>query len=133
MAAEPDSRFEIFDRRIAARLAAAGCRLRYDRVALRLITGVRAGMPQDVPPGQSIIFAITAPIRYPAKTIAALTHLLPNVPAGGLRTTINGNQVNARRVGRASSDMPGVMGFVHNPERDAGLILDLAESSLNDH
>jgi hypothetical protein len=86
-----------------------------------------------LPQGQSIIFAVTAPIKDPAKTIATLSCLLPNVPAGGLRTTVHGNHVYARRVTRASTKMPRVMGFVHNPEPDAGRILDLAESSFSDH
>ena len=132
MAAEPDSRSETFKQRIVARLAAAGCRLRYDKVALRLTTGVGAGIPQGMAQDRSIIFAIAAPIKHPAKTIAALTHLLRDLPAGELHTTVHGNEVHARRVGRASTDMPGVMGFVHNRECDPGLILGLAEWSFND-
>jgi hypothetical protein len=27
--------------------------------------------------------------------------------------------------------MPGVMGFVHNPEYEAGIIVDLVESTLS--
>lgn len=133
MPAEPGAGSETFERRVATKLAAAGCRLRHDKVALRLIAGVKAGISQTLPPGESIIFAIAAPIKHPAKTIAALSHLLPNMPAEGLHTTVHGNEVHARRVRRGSIDMPEVMGFVHNPERDAGFILDLAESSLRQH
>lgn len=133
MSAAPNSGSEIFEQKIAAKLAAAGYRLRYDKVALRVITGIRDVIDQELPQGQSIIFAITAPIRHPAKTIAALSRLLLDAPAGELRTTIHGNEVQARRVGRVLPDMPGVMGFVHNPEREAGRILDLAASSFNGH
>jgi hypothetical protein len=133
MSADPNSGCEIFERRIAAKLASAGYRLRYDKVALRLIIGIRDVIDQELPQGQSVIFAIAAPIRHPAKTIAAVSRLLLDAPAGELRATVHGNEVRARFVGRVSTDMPGVMGFVHNPERDAGLILDLAESSFNGH
>jgi hypothetical protein len=132
MAAEPDPGSETFERKIAAKLAAAGCRLRYDKVALRLIAGIRYGISQELLESQSIVFAVTAPIKHPAKTIAALSRLVRDVPAGGLHTTVHGNEVHASRVRRASTDMPQVMGFVHNPEHDAGHVLDLAESGFCD-
>jgi hypothetical protein len=133
MAGEAGPGPEIFERKVAAKLAAAECRLRYDKVALRLIAGLKAGIPQELPMHHGIIFAIAAPIKHPSKTISALTEILPTVPAGGLRTTVHGNKVHARRVARTSTDIPRVMGFVHNPDREADLILDLVEATLNDH
>jgi hypothetical protein len=117
---------------IAAKLAAAGCRLRQDKVVLRLVGGVRAGIARECSPAEINLFTITAPIKNPVKTIKALIRLLPEIPIGGLRTTLHGNVVHARRIGRVSTDGPRVFGFVHNPNDEAGLILDLAESIFND-
>jgi hypothetical protein len=47
-----------------------------------------------------------------------------------LRNTIHGNQVRLRRIAGVAADMPRALGFVHNPESDAGLILTLAETRL---
>lgn len=132
-AAEPLPGLGSIEAEIAAKVAAAGCRLRQDKVALRLVAGVRAGIAQECPPGGISLFAITAPIKHPVKTIEALIHLLPEVPTEGLRTILHGNLVHARRIGRVSTDGPGVFGFVHNPHDEAGLILDLAESTLSDN
>ena len=46
--------------------------------------------------------------------------------------TVHGNTVHARRVAGVPSGMAGVFGFVHNPEYEAALILDLAKSAFND-
>ena len=132
MKAEPVSKAETIEREIAERIAAAGLRLRFDKVALRLVNGLKASVAQIVPEDRSIIFTVTAPIRHPAKTSAALQDLLSDLPAGELRRIIHGNQVRARQVTTDSNGMPKVIGFVHNPESDAGLILDLAERSLSE-
>jgi len=132
MKAEPVSKAETIEREIAERIAAAGLRLRFDKVALRLVNGLKASVAQIVPEDRSIIFTVTAPIRHPAKTSAALQDLLSDLPAGELRRIIHGNKVRARQVTTDSNGMPKVIGFVHNPESDAGLILDLAERSLSE-
>jgi hypothetical protein len=49
---------------------------------------------------------------------------------GELHRIIHGNQVRVRRVTGVPTHMPTVVGFVHNPESDAGLILALAEARL---
>ncbi|HLH94565.1 MAG TPA: hypothetical protein VKW08_05540 [Xanthobacteraceae bacterium] len=48
----------------------------------------------------------------------------------GVSGTIYNNQVRLRRVAAVSAHMPRVLGFVHNPESDADLILALAEARL---
>ena len=47
-------------------------RLRFDKVALRLVQGVRGALEEAVPDGLCVLFAVTAPIREPSKTLAAL-------------------------------------------------------------
>lgn len=131
MAAEPVSKAETTEREIAKRIAAAGIRLRFDKVALRLVDSLKAGVVQILPGDQSIVFTVTAPIKHPAKTSAALQELLRDLSDGELRKTINGNEVRARRVSAVLTGMPRVIGFVHNPDSNADLILDLAESNLS--
>jgi hypothetical protein len=114
------------EKKITQRLAAAGIRLRFDKVALRLLDGVRAALAQSLPEDQSIAFTVTAPIKLPAKTSAALQEWLRRLPTHGLATTINGNEIRARIINNSTSGMPRVIGFVHN----ADLALDIAEASL---
>jgi hypothetical protein len=120
------------EQRIAARLAASGCRLRHDRVAVRLVAGVAAAVAPAVAPDRGIIFAVTAPIRQPARMIAALAPLLRDLSAGSLRTMLHGNAVHARSVARRTPGMPGVLGFVHNPDRDGGVVLDMVEAAIGE-
>jgi hypothetical protein len=127
------SRLDAINAEIAARIATAGLRLRQDKVALRFVAGVRAGIARERSSAGISLFAITAPIKHPAKTIEALIHLLSEVPVEGLRATLHGNLVHARRIGRGSTDRPSVFGFVHNPHDEARLILDLAELVFNDN
>jgi hypothetical protein len=132
MAAEPAFRVATFEREIAERIAAAGVRLRFDKVALRLVYRLKASVADIVPDDQCIMFTVTAPVRLPAKTGAALQCMLRAVHTDELRRIVNGNEVRARRVTTVPTDMPRVIGFVHNPESNAGLILDLAESILGE-
>ena len=93
---------------------------------------MRAGLAQRAPNARIIAFAITAPIKHPAKTIDILVHLLAAVPATGLRTIVHGNAVHARRLAGVPSGIAGVFGFVHNPDFEGGLLLDLAEPGFID-
>ena len=95
---EPSSKAEITERKIAKRIAEAGIRLRFDRVALRFLDGVKAAFDQTLPIDQSLAFTVTAPIKLPAKTSAALQERLRQLPTQGLSTTINGNGIRARMV-----------------------------------
>lgn len=132
MAAEMASKTDTIERKISKRIAAAGIRLRFDKVALRLIDGVKAHVGQSLPADQSILFTVTAPVKLAAKTSSALQEWLARLRSEGRSTTINGNEIRARIVLRIPSDMPRVMGFVHNPENNADLLLDIAETSLRD-
>ncbi len=119
------------EREIIARLGAAKLRLRFDKVALRLVGGLKAALASVVPEGETVVFTISAPIRLPAKTAVALDHLLRDGPTDGERREIvHGNEVRARRLKGVPKHMPKVLGFVHSLESDAGAILALAEARL---
>jgi hypothetical protein len=84
-----------------------------------------------VPEDQTVIFTLTAPIKLPAKTAAAIEGLVRDgLTDSEVRNTTHGNHVRLRRVAGVPAEMPRVVGFVHNPEADASLILALAEARL---
>jgi hypothetical protein len=119
------------EREIIARIGAAKLRLRFDRVALRLVGGLKAALASAVPAGETVVFTISAPIRLSAKTALALDRLLRDgLTDGERREIIHGNEVRSRRLKGVPKHMPKVMGFVHNQESDAGAILALAEAQL---
>jgi hypothetical protein len=132
MATKQASKAEAIEAEIIKQITAASIRLRFDKVALRLVDGLKANVIQILPASQSVVFTVTAPLKHPAKTGAALQGWLRDLPLGGSRKTINGNDVRARRLKSVSTDMPKVIGFVHNPESNADLILNLAETSLSE-
>ena len=120
------------EREIVARLRAAKLRLRFDRVALRVVGRLKAAFA-NFPEGQTVIFTISAPIRLPAKTAVALEEMLRSgSPGAQRRKTVHDNEVRTRRLTGVPKHMPKVLGFVHNVELDAGAILDLAEARLLD-
>jgi hypothetical protein len=117
------------EREIIARIRAAKLRLRFDKVALRLVGGLKAALASAIPEGETLVFTISAPIRLPAKTAVAMDHLLRNALTDGeRRETIYGNEVRSRRLKGVPKRMPKVLGFVHSLESDAGAILALAEA-----
>ena len=106
-------------------------RLRFDRVAKRLIADVQTELRDDVPKGTTVIFACTAPIRLASKTAAALeaairTLLTSRAKQPELAKTINGNRIRIRIV--RAAHQPNVVGFVHNP--DPGAATALLDSAL---
>lgn len=119
------------EQEIVDQIAAARLRLRFDKVALRVIDGLKAALAETVQEGQAVIFTLTAPIRLPAKTVAAIEDLVRGgLPGNEVRETIHGNQVQLRRLAGVPAGMPRVIGFVHNPESDPDLILALVEARL---
>jgi hypothetical protein len=116
---------------IFERIKAAKIRLRFDKVVLRLVGGLQAALTDVVPDGEAIIFTVTAPIRRSAKTATVLASLVRDNPAHGERRQIvHGNHVRIRRLTDVPLHTPKVLGFVHNPASDAGLILGIAEARL---
>jgi hypothetical protein len=109
--------------------------LRYDKVALRLIAQLQATLRDLVPEGKTMLLTVSAPIRVPGKTAAALDEHIrlwlanPSRPPD-LRTTINENRIRVLVVSGASRGSPNVLGFVHNPEVDTSALLAEVQASL---
>ena len=83
--------------RIADRGGLTKPRLRFDRVALGFVRRLQAALSASVPDGRTLIVTITAPIRVPSKTAAALednirTYLARQSAQGEAKHTIHGNQ-----------------------------------------
>jgi hypothetical protein len=110
-------------------------RLRFDRVALGLVRDLRAALREFVPDGQTVILTITAPIRQPSKTTAALedkirVYLARRPAQVEIKEIIHGNQIRIRLVKGVSRRMSKVIGFVHNPDSDPDVLLRLTQSLL---
>lgn len=110
-------------------------RLRFDKGVLRLVGGLKAALSEFVPDGMAVVLTVTAPIRLRAKTAAALEsrirdHLAHRSSRVEIRDTICGNQIRIRFVKGVSGQASKVMGFVHNPDSDPEILLNLTQSLL---
>ncbi len=110
-------------------------RLRFDKVALRLVQSVRAALEGTVPNGRCVVFAVTAPIREPSKTSAALiktirARLTLGAVPGDHVEALHGNEVRVRIVTSRSPHAAKVAGFVHNPDPPPSGLLDMAQALL---
>ena len=122
---------DTIEREIVARLRAAKLRPRFDKVALRFVGGLKAALASVIPEGQAVVFAISAPIRLPAKTEMALDNMVRSGPRDPQRHEIvHGNKVQIRWLRDVPKHRPKVLGFVHSAELDAGVILALVEARL---
>ena len=77
---------------------AAKPRLRFDKVATRLIERLQATLGETVPDGMTVLLTITAPIRLPSKTAASLEDKIQTrrgrgSPGRDEKDTIHGNRV----------------------------------------
>jgi hypothetical protein len=91
---------------------------------------LRATAAQTVPGGMTVLLTITAPIRLPSKTAVSLegkiqTLLGRKSPDRDERATIYGNRVRIRLLKDASKRAPKMIGFVHNPDSDPVLLLNM--------
>jgi len=121
--------------RIADRSGLTTPRLRFDRVALRFVRRLQEALSASVPDGRTLILTITAPIRVPAKTAAALednirTRLARQSAQGEAKHTIHGNQIRVRLVKDGSGRTTKVIGFVHNPDSDPDVLFDITVSLI---
>ena len=121
--------------RIADRGGLTKPRLRFDRVALGLVRRLQATLCESVPDGKTVILTITAPIRVPSKTAAALednirTYLARQSAQGEAKHTIHGNQIRVRLVKGGSRQTTKVIGFVHNPDSDPDVLFDITLSLI---
>lgn len=108
--------------------AARKPRLRFDKGALGLVARLQTALNDSVPERRAVIVTITAPIRQDSKTTAALEQLIRSTLAGrSLRTdiqeTIHGNQIRIRIVKTGPVQGTKIIGFVHNPDPGADVIL----------
>jgi hypothetical protein len=123
------------DSRPAARTKTTQPRLRFDRVALRLVENLRTALSGSVPSGQTVLVTITAPIRLPARTAAAIEAKIRKliaaraVPAR-LTLTIHGNEVRVHLLKGGTGRTARLIGFVHNPDSDPGILIDVARALL---
>ena len=109
--------------------------LRFDKVALGLVRRLQASLESSVPDDRILVVTCTAPIRLAAKTAAALEEKirsdLARRSAALERTyTIHGNRLRVRLVTGGGKRGAKVVGFVHNPASDSDLILDVAQSVI---
>ena len=96
---------------------AAKPRLRFDKVATRLIERLQATLGETVPDGMTVLLTITAPIRLPSKTAASLEDKIQTLlgrgsPGRDEKDTIHGNRVQIRLLRDKSERAPKMMGFV---------------------
>ena len=120
---------------IADRGALTEPRLRCDKVAVALVERLRDALRESVPDGKAVIFTVTAPIRLPSKTAAALEDKIRNSLARrsahvALKDAIHGNRVRIWLVAHDARRTSRVIGFVHNPDTNPDLLLDMTRSML---
>ncbi len=110
-------------------------RLRFDKVAQRVILSLQTALSAVVPDGEAVIVTMTAPIRLPSQTVATLEVLIRNWLAQettqDIEGVVHGNRIRVRRVKGVSARMPRVIGFVHNPDSDTELLLHVTQSMLH--
>jgi hypothetical protein len=114
---------------------AAQPRLRFDKVATRLLEHLQATLGETVPDGMTVLVTITAPIRLPSKTAASLEDKIQTLlgrgsPGRDEKDTIHGNRVRIRLLRDKSGRAPKIMGFVHNPDSDPLLLLNMTGELL---
>src|SRR5208282_6240305 len=110
---------------------AAKPRLRFDKVATRLIERLQATLGETrQPTGMTVLLTITAPIRLPSKTAASLEDKIQTLlgrgsPGRDEKATIHGNRVQIRLLRDESERAPKIIGFVHNSGSDPLLLLNM--------
>jgi hypothetical protein len=114
---------------------AAKPRLRFDKVATKLIERLQATLGKTVPDGTTVLLTITAPIRLPSKTAASLEDKIETLlgrgsPGRDEQDTIHGNRVQIRLLRDESERAPKMIGFVHNSDSDPLLLLNLTRELL---
>jgi hypothetical protein len=104
-------------------------RLRLDRVALRLVDSLRVALD-----GRAVALTITAPIRHPAKTAAAIEGQirlrLRRRALGRSAHSIHENSVQIWVLKGGGALTSKLVGFVHNPEVDPAVLIELTSALL---
>jgi len=105
-------------------------RLRFDKVATRLIDRLQATSRKTVPDGTTVLLTITAPIRLASKTTVSLEDRIKAVlgrgsPGRDEKATVHGNRVRIRLFEGGADRAPKLIGFVHNSDSDPLLLLNM--------
>lgn len=116
-----------------ARIAKPG--LRFDRVALGLIARLQTALHDAVPDHDTVLVTITAPIRLPAKTAAAMTEKIRSLVAtraapARLTDRIHGNDIQTHLLKGGTARTSRLVGFVHNPDSDPAILVAVTRSLL---
>jgi hypothetical protein len=111
-------------------------RLRFDRVALALVKRLQLAFRGSAPDDKALILTVTAPIRLASKTAQELekkirARLARGTAGAELRHTIQGNRIRVRFVRLRSGRGVQVIGFLHNPDSNPDVLLNLAQSLLD--
>jgi len=114
---------------------AAKPRLRFDKVATRLIERLQATLGETVPDGMTVLVTVTAPIRLPSKTAASLEDKIQTLlgrgsPGRDEKDTIHGNRVQIRVLRHESERAPKMIGFVHNSDSDPLVLVNMTRELL---
>jgi|SRR5215469_1822532 len=109
--------------------------LRFDKVVTRLMGRLQADLGETVPDGMTVVVTVTAPIRLPSKTAAALEDTIKTLlgrrsPARDEKATIHRNRVRIRLLRHESERAPKIIGFVHNPDSDPLVLLNMTRELL---
>jgi hypothetical protein len=135
-----------FKRRGTGQGNAAKPRLRFDKVATRLMERLQATLSKTVPDGVTVVLTITAPIRLPSKTAASLEDKIQTLlgrgspgqdepgrdePGRDEKDTIHGNRIRIRLLRDESRRAPRMIGFVHNSDSDPLLLLNMTRGLLD--
>lgn len=109
--------------------------LRFDKVALRFVRDLQGALQNAVPDGKTLILTITAPIRMASKTAGAFESQMKDRLVRGraylmLAETMQGNQMRARLV-KGAKGASRVLGFVHNPNIDGKVLIEMAQGILD--
>src|SRR5271166_6537470 len=137
----PDAYIMVAGKRVAVDIAtlirlgtgqgnAAKPRLRFDKVATRLMERLQGTLGETVPDGMTVLLTITAPIRLPSKTAASLEDKIQTLlgrqsPGRDEKDTIHGNRVRIRLLRGESERAPKMIGFVHNSDSDPLPLLNM--------
>jgi hypothetical protein len=113
----------------------AKLRLRFDKVATRLVERLQGALGQTVPDGIAVLVTVTAPIRLASKTATALEEKIQTLLGRGSlardeKETIHGNRVQIRFLKDESLRAPKLIGFVHNSDSDPPLLFHMTRELL---
>lgn len=110
-------------------------RLRFDKAVMRLMDRLQSAAAESVPAGTTVLLTVTAPIRQWSKTAAALRPKIQSLLSGRSatrdhKTAIHGNRIHIRVLQHKSAGSPKLIGFVHSPDTDALLLLNMTAEFL---